>query len=951
MKRRMTLLMILTMVIVGVSSLIVRGSAEAISTSTFRADRIADDAIFFNGSRMSTSDVQAFLNAKVPTCDTNGVKPPPAEGSAYPTRAAWGNANPNDSIPSPPYTCLRHYSQTFSTMPADAYCSAVAGGTRSAADMIVAIGQACGINPQVIIVLLQKEMSFITDDWPWPVQYARATGYDCPDSGPNNSANCNPEFANFFSQLYYGTRQFKKYIMQPNSFNYAVGRTSFIGYNPNEGCGGTNITPNTQATAALYNYTPYQPNAATLAAPEGVEVNCGAYGNLNFWRKFNDWFGPTLTNEFAVIMADNGDPRQWVLENGVRYVIPDTATKIAWGLSPKWDQPYVFNGSYISTLPSGPTLGRVVRPAGGLSVYFVDGGKKFRFSSSAGLNAWGYNAGSVIDVPSGLSNQASTQGDITYTVSLSGDPRVFLMDGGTLRHVTDPNVLAAWVGDSPRNTPVSNTYFNSRPTGGSITTPKITDGVSNYFVDNSRKLKVDNLTSQLFPVWTTHSVSTATLNRLGNGPNATYVVKSRGSPSVYIADQGLKHHVTDPNVLAAWQSSTFPSSLTEMTNGFMNTIGVGTQITDYILRGDSKTYVMERGKRQVPTNLTNAYATGRTVYNGSTQLISVFPSISGVTGIVKPAGQPQVYVLTDTGKLRHLTSTNLFWLWARNQVVTQLTTHNIGRYEKLGGIGAFVSDGSTNYLIEGGQKHTVDATTKAEWGLGSPEVLDSGTISRISNGIPTPRKIQNNGAFYLIHNGKSYGTTDTNIAAVWGVSDAPAMDTALLAQYLSSNMLTRVASSSIAGDSRLFVVDRGVLYRLYPNHASNIGIKGNFTPVNPNSFTVNDWSSAVVKDEAGVNYVIDNSTKRLIPAGIIRDQWTYGRFSSIPTMTNGFLNGFSNGKQVERAIKGSSPSIYSAENFTKRWVRSSQSYNQLFAPYTEVSDYLLNVLPDGLDIP
>src|SRR5688572_22215335 len=46
--------------------------AAALSGSSFRAARIMDDAIFYDRSSMSESQIQAFLNAKVPSCDTNG---------------------------------------------------------------------------------------------------------------------------------------------------------------------------------------------------------------------------------------------------------------------------------------------------------------------------------------------------------------------------------------------------------------------------------------------------------------------------------------------------------------------------------------------------------------------------------------------------------------------------------------------------------------------------------------------------------------------------------------------------------------------------------------------------------------------------------------------------------------------------------------------------------------
>jgi hypothetical protein len=46
-----------------------------------------------------------------------------------------------------------------------------------------------------------------------------------------------------------------------------------------------------QATANLYNYTPYQPNEAALASLYGDGDECSAFGNRNFWRIFTDWFG------------------------------------------------------------------------------------------------------------------------------------------------------------------------------------------------------------------------------------------------------------------------------------------------------------------------------------------------------------------------------------------------------------------------------------------------------------------------------------------------------------------------------------------------------------------------------------------------------------------------------------------------------------------------------------
>lgn len=274
--------------------------AAALSGSQFNAARIIDDSVFFNGNTMSWQRIQEFLNSKVPTCDTNGTQ---QSGHGSYTRAQWGQMNGNPA----PYTCLKDYFQGVPTKTPDAYCGGtIQGGTKNAAQIIYDIGAACNVNPQALIVLLQKEQSLITDDWPWPIQYRSATGYGCPDTAP-----CDAEYYGFFNQVYNAARQFQRYVKQPQNFNYAAGRTSFISYQANNpGCGGTDITIQNGATAALYNFTPYQPNQAALNNLYGTGDGCSAYGNRNFWRMFNDWFGST-TGEPAQYYGQGGYPDLW----------------------------------------------------------------------------------------------------------------------------------------------------------------------------------------------------------------------------------------------------------------------------------------------------------------------------------------------------------------------------------------------------------------------------------------------------------------------------------------------------------------------------------------------------------------------------------------------------------------------------------------------------------------
>ena len=60
-----------------------------------------------------------------------------------------------------------------------------------------------------------------------------------------------------------------------------------IAYSPDVLCGSGEVTVANQATAGLYNYTPFQPNEA--AAHGGDQ--CTSWGNWNFYGYFKTLFG------------------------------------------------------------------------------------------------------------------------------------------------------------------------------------------------------------------------------------------------------------------------------------------------------------------------------------------------------------------------------------------------------------------------------------------------------------------------------------------------------------------------------------------------------------------------------------------------------------------------------------------------------------------------------------
>lgn len=236
----------------------------------FKAGNIMSDYVMGNYNTMNESQIQNFLNSKN-SCN-KGVSGGGYIGAGndygvtFNYGATYGDKYYHYHANNNKYICLGN--ERFNG--------------KTAAHIIYRAAQDYRINPQVLLVLLQKEQSLITDQWPnTNYQYRSATGYGCPDTAP-----CNSEYYGLENQIRNAADLFRKVL--DNDYNpYHSGRTAYIQYNPNAGCGGSNVYIENRATAALYRYTPYQP---------GGSGSCAAYGNRNFYDYFTDWFGDTHTS-------------------------------------------------------------------------------------------------------------------------------------------------------------------------------------------------------------------------------------------------------------------------------------------------------------------------------------------------------------------------------------------------------------------------------------------------------------------------------------------------------------------------------------------------------------------------------------------------------------------------------------------------------------------------------
>jgi len=380
--------------------------------SQFRPGNIISNAVFYDSSTMSEGDIDAFLRARVPSCQAG-------------------------------YTCLKDFRQTTATRAADSYCGRYDGAaSESSARIIAKVAVACGINPQVLIVTLQKEQGLVTHTWPSDWRYTTAMGQGCPDT-----AACDSQYYGFFNQVYGAARQFKLYG-QSSYFNwYTPGKTWNVLFNPNQSCGSSPVYIENQATANLYYYTPYQPNAAALRAGYGEGDGCSAYGNRNFFNYFSDWFG-SLQTRYAPIVKSATTPSMFLVTGGQKHYIPDEGTlRVLMSGLPSVS---IVPDSYLSSIPSGANASRYVHDPRIGALYLLEGdGTKHWFSTADLISRFGYSFGDYVSMSPAQIDAFSSGDAVGDFFKPEGSVDYYVWRDGQRRYIPDDWAWAEITGSRP----------------------------------------------------------------------------------------------------------------------------------------------------------------------------------------------------------------------------------------------------------------------------------------------------------------------------------------------------------------------------------------------------------------------------------------------------------------------------------------------------------------------
>ncbi len=710
-----------------VASLFIGGTASAADARNFNPGRIIDDAVFTNSDSMTVQQIQNFLNSKV-ACDTYGKKRSELGGG---TRAQW-LASKGISTP---ITCLRDYYENPSNG-ANNYGKAIPAGAISAAEIIYNYSRQFNINPQVIIVTLQKENGLITDEWPTPKQYSESMGFGCPDNVAPGAPACDPAYGSFSTQVYQAARHFRGYINNTPGWwiPFSTGNNS-IRWSPAASCGSSTVNIQNRSTVALYSYTPYRPNQAALNAQYGMGDSCSAYGNRNFYLYFSDWFGTTVG--IQDLLSDGQGI--YYISNGYKYYVPSMQEFYNLGYVDA-DIPRIIKTSTneLNKIPNKTDLPYVstIAASANQGIFVISNGYKYYVPSMSLLYGYGFKDSDIMVVTEESINRYKNTNRNLSNFASDINGYAYRIENGKRRVIYQPWVLNEYQ-DASTSNQFSWSVLDRVPIG-----PPITKGRLGFVAGN-------NVYASINGKWYTTSADTIScLGLEGVIPIEPYRTVSDttagGVSSCFVRDESNNKYLLDGNIKyviegnddIGYSSITVASGIADLqTNTFSQHKNIfATDSGIFKLQNNTARHIMSMGYvREVlgsqspvllKTDSLKAMSRGANVYETGSV-------ISGPTVGINIVADDKVY---------YVSSMDQFYAYGLSVArIANVGDDEINRQVRGANIpGVKVTCSGQNYIVSGGVKYLVPSSiTTAFGGSGNFSNIDCPVLESLKGATMT----------------------------------------------------------------------------------------------------------------------------------------------------------------------------------------------------------------------
>lgn len=740
---------------------------QTVSAATFNSGDVMDDTVFDNNNSMSAAQINNFLDNFPNSC----ISP----------NSGFQSIDPNGYSPSAGFSY---------------------GNFTTAGQVLYDAAQAYNINPQVLLVTLQKEQGLVSGgssicNASNQNQYAAAVGYACPDSGTSHSysnvnlyerngvmvtttsSTCvNASAAVGFTQqviraawlFKFGEQRSQGNInwaeihgswdnsddprscyggpMTQGTFQICPGGPKTF-YDGNDTIDGTSVHLQNGATAALYWYTPH------------------FSGNQSFFNTFTTWFGSTSYPEplGSLLAVDNQTGQIYFisLTNNTRYAIPSWSTLVAYNLN---GYPIIpMDDSAITGYADGGFLKTLVWDSTTQSLFLVDHGQKYSFSQYCtqwGLDCLGSTPGDVSNLNNTYFDQVLVNGGSNQPL-MQVNGQFFLMSNGTREPFASIYDLEAAGYTTTEDLPIIQTDLNAtQPLGPlQISDPQFIEFNGNLmmYFDGQNYHQVPGLPT--YYAWGSQTVtippasstdtslptSTSTLSNLVKDSNNSY----------YLIDNGAKMNITaDPT---NWNSGSFESIPAAGLN-FLPTVA-----EQHNIYSQGNVFVVQNNKlRYVPTpdDYNGLGINPGNTANLSANAIGTIPSGPNILrdGAAYTVSSNGALYITNNNTSLYVPSVSMALDFGVNwgAIRFNLNPNMLGGtgYPSAGNLTRWVKPGGSGLdYITNRNIVNVNATAASQWGINTTTqpatTIDSAALYNTTGTVPLGqfvRDTQNGGMYY-----------------------------------------------------------------------------------------------------------------------------------------------------------------------------------------------------------
>lgn len=340
-------------------------------------------------------------------------------------------------------------------------------------DVIINAAKYYRINPQVLVVTIQKEQSAITDTTLSNYQKDWIMGYGVCDSCSTDDPSVR-KYKGAWKQINHAAKRLREFMDNPDGFGIEAGTKKEID--------GKDIRLKNAATGALYKYTPH------------------LHGNENFYRLWQDWFAKALLE--GTIVKEEGTNTYYLIKDGRKRKFKSLGALVA---NYSLNQVLPAASSDLAKYEDGPSIHYpdgigVMAPNGG--VYLIVNGEKRGVGSPKVLKRLGLQPEEIVqgsdeelrDVPSGATITEQDLYPTTTLIQSRETGAVFQMENGKRRPIVSPQVLKNQFGKR-RTTLVPQKEIDSLPLGEPVklrdgTLVRVKDGDHVFIISGGERRKI-----------------------------------------------------------------------------------------------------------------------------------------------------------------------------------------------------------------------------------------------------------------------------------------------------------------------------------------------------------------------------------------------------------------------------------------------------------------------------